>query len=76
MAAQVFFWQGLVMISFKFPASGSLPVIFISLVCPHPSVSLNKDKKCREISEAIKQQFVRKLRVYGVGTLRIWIQHA
>ena len=31
MAAQVFSGRGLVMISFKFPASGSVPVIFISL---------------------------------------------
>ena len=32
MAAHVFSGRSLVMISFKFPASGSLPVIFISLI--------------------------------------------
>ena len=32
MAAHVFSGRGLVMISFKFPATGSVPVIFFSLV--------------------------------------------
>ena len=34
MASHVFSGSGLVMISFKFPASGNVPVIFISLISP------------------------------------------
>jgi hypothetical protein len=39
----------------------------IAIVCLHPSVSLNNESICREISED-KMQFVRKLRVYGART--------
>ena len=55
--------------------SQELVILSYATVCPHPSVSLNNEKKCHALVK-IKQQFVRKLRVYGVGTLRIWIQHA
>ena len=55
--------------------SQELVILSYATVCPHPSVSLNNEKNVMTLVK-IKQQFVRKLRVYGVGTLRIWIQHA
>ena len=55
--------------------SQELVILSYATVCPHPSVSLNHEKNVLKLVK-IKQQFVRKLRVYGVGTLRIWIQHA
>ena len=50
--------------------SHELVILSYATVFLHPSVSLNNEKNCRAISVV---QFVRKLRVYRVGTLRIWI---
>ena len=52
-----------------------LVILSYATVCPHPSLSLNNKKNVVKLVK-IKQRFVRKLRVYGVATLRIWNQHA
>ena len=54
--------------------TGSQGLVILSYATVSLSIHvIEQCKNCREISED-KVEFVRKLRVYGVGTLRI--QHA
>ena len=55
--------------------SHELAILSYATVCLHLSVSLNNKKFVVNLVN-IKYQFVRKLRVYGVGTLRIWTERA
>ena len=55
--------------------SHELVILSYTTVCLHPSVSLHNEKNCRKISKD-KIAVCEKTAVYGVGTLRIWIQRA
>ena len=55
--------------------SQELVILSYATVCPHPSVSLNNEKKCHDIS-GDKAAVCEKTAGLRVGTLRIWIQHA